>query len=219
MPDLKAVLFDLDGVLVDTHVMHYRSWQQLSDELGLIFNEKLGDEFRGMARDECMRVLYAEFNNLPVPDTAELLELTDRKNGYYHDVLLQAVPEDLILPGAVELLQNLQQEGITVIVASGSKNANMVIDQAEIRNYFDAIVDRHDVSKSKPDPEVFLVALERAGVTAEYAVGVEDAILGVDALRAARVKSIGVGDFVEDADLLIPAIADLTVDMMRELIK
>lgn len=218
MPELKAVLFDLDGVLVDTHIMHYRSWQRLADELGLTFNEELGEEFRGMARDKCLHVLYAKFNNLPAPDSDTLTSLTDRKNGYYHDVLLQAAPEDLILPGAVELLKALNDAGIKVIVASGSKNANMVIDQAQIREYIDDVVDRYAVEEPKPDPEVFHVALERAGTTADCAVGVEDAVLGIDALRAAGVKAVGVGGFVEDANLLVPTIADLTIDKMRSLI-
>jgi beta-phosphoglucomutase len=218
MSELKAVLFDLDGVLVDTHIMHYRSWQRLADELGLTFNEELGDEFRGMARDECLRVLYATFNNQPLPDEDTLKTLTDRKNGYYHEVLLQAVPEDLILPGAVELLKELNEAGIKVIVASGSKNANMVIDQAQIRDYIDDVVDRHDVDAPKPDPEVFLVAVQRAGTTVDCAVGVEDAVLGVDALRAAGIKAVGVGGFVEEADLLVPKIADLTIEMMSRLV-
>ena len=218
MAELKAALFDLDGVLVDSHSFHYQSWQRIADELGLHFNEKLGDTYRGMERSECLRFLFEEFNNRPVPDDDTVHQLTERKNKYYHEILSKATSDDLVLPGAVELLEALRAEGVINVVASGSKNAKTVIDIAGIGGYLDAVIDRFDVEVTKPDPSIFRVALERVNTPAENAVGVEDALLGIEALRGASVKAIGVGHYVDEADLLVDSVKDLTVDMMRELL-
>ena len=218
MSELKAVLFDLDGVLVDSHFLHYKSWQKLADELELNFDEKMGDAYRGMDRTKCMIKMYEDFNNLPAPDSEKLFELTERKNNYYLEILDKATPEDLVLPGAVELLKSLRNENIKVIVASGSKNAKQVVKHAGFGDLLDAIVDRHDIEKTKPDPEIFKLALKIAGVSEENAVGVEDALLGVDSIRSAGIKSIGVGHYADTADLHINEIKDLTIDMMRNLI-
>ncbi len=105
MAELKAVIFDLDGVLVDSHFLHYKSWQRLADELGLDFNEKMGDTYRGMERSECMRIMYEDFNGKTAPPMVKINELTDRKNVYYLELLDNATSDDLLLPGSVELLK------------------------------------------------------------------------------------------------------------------
>lgn len=215
MADLRAVLFDLDGVLVDSHRLHYLSWQELADDLGLRFDEQMGDRFRGMEREECVRVLYEEFNNRPVPSRQAVHELTERKNRIYQAMLSKAGPNELVLPGARELLDTLRNAKITVVVASGSKNAKSVLKRAEMCAQVDIVVDRYDVTHTKPDPAIFRVALERAGTTAEHAVGVEDATLGVQALHAVGVKAVGVGHYVEGADLHRASIADITLDDLR----
>ncbi len=218
MNELKAVIFDLDGVLVDSHYLHYKSWQWLADQLELDFDEEKGDAFRGMARPECLRVMYEEFNNRPAPDEKTILELTDRKNNYYNKILGESKPEDLILPGAVELLKNLKKENIKIIIASGSRNANTVIDQAQIREYLDSVIDRKDVKNTKPDPEIFQLALKKADTPAGNAVAVEDAILGIQAIKAAGMKAVGVGPYIDKADLIVPSVKELTVEKMRKLL-
>ncbi len=218
MAELKAVLFDLDGVLVDTHALHYQSWQRLADELGLIFDEEKGERFRGMGRPECLEVLFCEYNKKPYPSIERSQELTDTKNAYYGELLAKAMPEDLVLPGAIELLEKLREEEIIVVVASGSKNAVAVIERAQIGKYLDAIADGTDVEKVKPAPDVFLKGLERAGVLAENAVGIEDARLGIQALHAAGLKAVGVGNYVDFAELLVENVAAIRVDDLRALI-
>ncbi len=218
MSELKAVLFDLDGVLVDSHFLHYKSWQKLADELELNFDEKMGDAYRGMDRTKCMIKMFEDFNNLPAPGSSKIFELTERKNNYYLKILDKATPEDLVLPGAVQLLESLRKENIKAIVASGSKNAKQVVKHAGFGDLLDAIVDRHDVKITKPNPEIFNLALKVANVSAENAVGVEDALLGVDSIRGAGIKSIGVGHYANTADLHIDEIKDLTLDMMKKLL-
>ena len=218
MAELKAVIFDLDGVLVDSHFLHYKSWQRLADELGLNFDEKMGDTYRGMERSECMRIMFEEFNGKTAPSMDKINELTDKKNVYYLELLDNATADDLLLPGSIELLKSLRDENIGIVIASGSKNAKQVIKHAGFENMVDTIIDRFDVEKTKPDPAIFLEAIKATGFPAENSVGIEDALLGVEALRGAGLKSIGVGHYVDTADLHVEKIADLTIDMMRELL-
>ena len=218
MAELKAVIFDLDGVLVDSHFLHYKSWQRLADELGLDFNEKMGDTYRGMERSECMRIMYEDFNGKTAPPMNRINELTDKKNVYYLELLDNATSDDLLLPGSVELLKSLRRENIGIVIASGSKNAKQVIKHAGFENLVDTIIDRFDVVNTKPDPSIFLEAIKATNVPAENSVGIEDALLGVEALRAAGLKSIGVGHYVDTADLHVERIADLTIEMMRKLL-
>ena len=218
MPELKSVIFDLDGVLVDSHLLHYKSWLRLADELGLDFDEKMGDTFRGMERSECMRIMFEKFNGKTAPPMDKINELTGRKNAYYLELLDNATADDLLLEGSVELLKSLRSESIGIVIASGSKNAKQVIKHAGIENLIDAIIDRFDVENTKPDPSIFLEAIKAANVPAENSVGIEDALLGVEALRSAGLKSIGVGHYVDTADLHVKKIADLTIEMMRKLL-
>jgi len=218
MAELKAVIFDLDGVLVDSHFLHYKSWQRLADELGLNFDEKMGDTYRGMERSECMRIMFEEFNGKTAPPMVKINELTDKKNVYYLELLDKATADDLLLPGSVELLKSLRDKNIGIVIASGSKNAKQVIKHAGFENMVDTIIDRFDVEKTKPDPAIFLEAIKATGFPAENSVGIEDALLGVEALRGAGLKSIGVGHYVDTADLHVENIADLTIEMMKKLL-
>jgi len=218
MAELKAVIFDLDGLLFDSHFLHYKSWQRLADELGLNFDEKMGDTYRGMERSECMRIMYEEFNGQTAPPIDKINELTDKKNVYYLELLDNATADDLLLPGSVELLKSLRDEDIGIVIASGSKNAKQVIKHAGFKSLVDTIIDRFDVENTKPDPAIFLEAIKATGFPAENSVGIEDALLGVEALRGAGLKSIGVGHYVDTADLHVEKIADLTIEMMRKLL-
>ena len=219
MAELKTVIFDLDGVLVDSHFLHYKSWQRLADELSLDFDEKMGDTYRGMERSECMRIMFEEFNGKSAPPMDKINELTDKKNVYYLELLDNATADDLLLPGSVELLKSLRDENIGIVIASGSKNAKQVVKHAGLEYLVDTIIDRFDVERTKPDPSIFLEAIKATGFPAENSVGIEDALLGVEALRSAGLKSIGVGHYVDTADLHVEEIADLTIEMMRKLLE
>ncbi|MBO7542722.1 beta-phosphoglucomutase family hydrolase [bacterium] len=221
MSKLKAVLFDLDGVLVDSHYLHYKSWDMLAKDLSLNFTQKQGDDFRGMAREVCLERLLTVFNDRPMPSKEEVKELTDRKNRYYLDLLHNCDPDELRLPGAVKLLEDLNKAGIRSVVASGSKNAKDVIRCAKLGEYFYAVVDRMDITKTKPAPDIFLKAQEVSGAAPDEVVGIEDALLGLEALKAAGFKCVGVGAYVKgsDADLIRDSVADLTVADLRTLIE
>ncbi|MBR5624131.1 beta-phosphoglucomutase family hydrolase [bacterium] len=219
MSELKAVLFDLDGVLVDSHYLHYQSWKMLADDLGFSLTKEQGDDFRGMAREVCLNRLFTVFNGREAPDSATNKELTDRKNRYYLDLLHNCDPNQLRLPGAVDLLKSLEAAGIRSVVASGSKNAKDVIRCAKLEDYFYAVVDRMDIVKTKPAPDIFIRAQEVSGAASDEVVGIEDAELGIQALRAAGFKCVGVGSCVKEADLLKPSVADLTVADLKKLLE
>ena len=215
---LKAVLFDLDGVLVDSHYLHYKSWKMLAEYLKLELTQTQADAFRGMAREECMRVMFEEFNHQKAPNFSEINRLTTMKNDWYLDILNNAQQDELVLPGAIELLEELNKKGVRSLVASGSKNAKQVIECAKLSAYFYDVIDRHDIKNTKPDPEIFLLALKRSEANANEVVGVEDALLGIESLKAANLKSIGIGEYANTADLHLKNIQELNYELMCNLL-
>jgi beta-phosphoglucomutase len=213
----SAVIFDLDGVLTDTAELHYQSWQRIADELGLPFDRHANEALRGLSREESLERLLgprsAEFS----PQRKQ--EITARKNAEYLARVSSMTPADL-LPGARELLTAVRETGLGVAVASSSRNAGAVIDRLGIRALLDAVVDGNDAPRSKPDPQVFLLAAERLGVPPRRCAVVEDAASGVAAALAAGMKVVGIGprERVGAAHLVVAAIGELSVAMIRPLL-
>jgi kojibiose phosphorylase len=211
------VIFDLDGVLTDTAELHYQSWQRIADELGLPFDRHANEALRGLSREESLERLLgprsAEFS----PQRKQ--EITARKNAEYLARVSSMTPADL-LPGARELLTAVRETGLGVAVASSSRNAGAVIDRLGIRALLDAVVDGNDAPRSKPDPQVFLLAAERLGVPPRRCAVVEDAASGVAAALAAGMKVVGIGprERVGAAHLVVAAIGELSVAMIRPLL-
>ena len=185
-----AAIFDLDGVLTDTAELHYQSWQWIADELGLPFDRQANEVLRGLSREESLvRVLGARAGYFTDEQKREIAE---RKNADYCRRVARMTPADLF-PGARELLEELRARGVAVAVASSSRNARAVVDRLQIRPLLDALVDGNDAPRSKPDPQVFLLAAEHLGVPPARCVVVEDAASGVEAALAAGMKVIGLG--------------------------
>jgi beta-phosphoglucomutase len=140
-------------------------------------------------------------------------ELADRKNGYYLELIAHMTPADA-LPGAVELLRALRERGVPTAVASSSRNAKAVLDRLEIATLIDAVVDGHDIQRSKPDPQVFLMAAARLGVDPRRCAAVEDAASGVESALAAGMRVVGIGppERVGRAHRVVDSIAALTAD-------
>jgi beta-phosphoglucomutase len=212
-----AVIFDLDGVLTDTAELHYQSWQAIADELGVPFDRQANEALRGLSRRASLERLLGE-------RTADFIEqrkreITERKNTDYRRRVARMTPADL-LPGARELLEELRRRRIGVAVASSSRNAQAVIDRLGIGPLLDALVDGNDAPRSKPDPQVFLLAAERLGVPPRRCVVVEDAASGIEAAHAAGMKVVGIGaaERVAQADRVAGAIADLNGDMLETLL-
>jgi beta-phosphoglucomutase len=191
-PGLQAVLFDLDGVLVDTAEFHYRAWQQLADELSLPFDRHVNRNFRGVARMACLDLLLGEHARFFA--LQEKVILADRKNGYYLEQVMKLGPGD-VADGVRPLVHDLRDRGIRAGVVSASRNARLVLSLLALEDSFDVVVDGNDVTRGKPDPQGFQKAAALLRVDAERCVVVEDAEAGLRAAQAAGMRAVGVGKF------------------------
>jgi beta-phosphoglucomutase len=187
---IKAVLFDLDGVIVFTDRYHYLGWKRLADENGWAFDEEVNNGCRGVPRMESLEVILRH-NGVELPD-AEKEELASKKNAYYVE-LLSDINEADVYPGAVDFLKRLRSTGVKIALCSSSKNAPLVLESLGLEAYFDAVVTGADIQKAKPDPEIFLLGASRVGVEPGKCVVFEDAPSGVAGALAAGMKCVGVG--------------------------
>jgi len=185
----KAMIFDLDGVLVDSAICHYKAWKLIADEFGIAFDEKRGELTRGVSRLESLMIVL---NGYKVSDE-QIAELMQKKNDLYIKLVDEA-GEALLLPGVKEFLTELKNVGFKLAVASSSKNTPALLKQAGLdRGYFDAVADGNDIKNTKPDPEVFLLAAERIDILPCDSLVVEDALAGIEGAKAAKMGTFGVG--------------------------
>jgi beta-phosphoglucomutase len=214
---IKAVLFDLDGVLVSTDEYHYHSWKKLSDEEGFdFFDHQFNHKFRGVARMECVEILTKASGKHYT--TEQKQEFADRKNKYFVESLSELTTE-VLLPGALSALHELRKRGIKIAVASNSRNAVMIIKQVKIEHLLDSIVDGHQIENSKPDPEVFLLAAKNVGVSPAHCLVVEDAVAGIESAKRAGMKSLGIGtkERLPNANVVISNLSAISVDELLKL--
>ena len=214
---IKAVLFDLDGVLVSTDEYHYRSWLKLSKEEGFdFFDYEFNHQFRGVARMECVEILTKASGRSYTLEQKQ--EIADRKNRYFAESLASVTPDEL-LPGALAALRELKRRGVKIAVASNSRNAKPIIRQVGIDQYLDAVVDGHEIENSKPDPEVFLLAAKSIGVPPANCIVVEDAVAGLEAARRAGMKALGIGtrERLTNADMVVADLSAISIDDLLSL--
>ena len=186
---IKAVIFDLDGVIVSTDDCHYKAWKIMADEEGIYFDEKINNRLRGVSRMESLEIVL-ERAQRAYSDT-EKLEMAERKNNYYKELITKLTPAD-ILPGTMCNLEELKKNGIKIAIGSSSKNTPIILKQVGLDSYFDAISDGNNIKNSKPDPEVFVKAAEMLGIEAECCLVVEDADSGVEAGKKGGMKTLSV---------------------------
>lgn len=206
-----AVIFDLDGVITDTAEFHYLAWQAMADRSGHPFDRVANEALRGLSREESLRRVIAG-TTLSAEEFTDLLE---EKNAHYLRLLDRMGPED-VLPGARRVIDEVKRRGHAVAVGSSSKNAWSVLTRLGLADTFDAVADGTSAPAAKPDPGIFLAAASALGVPAGRCVVVEDAASGVDAARAAGMRSVGIGppERVGHADLRFDTTADVDVDAM-----
>lgn len=210
---IKACLFDLDGVIVDTAKYHYIAWKELANELGFDFTETDNERLKGVSRMASLDILL-EIGCITMSDEKKEA-LASRKNNRYVEYITQ-MNADEILPGAKEFLVALRQAGIKTALGSASKNAPIILERVGLTPYFDAIIDGNKTSKAKPDPEVFLKGAEALGVLATECVVFEDAEAGVEAALAGGMKCVGIGspEVLGKANLIIDGLHQMTVDRL-----
>lgn len=203
----KGVIFDLDGVIVDTAKYHYLGWKRLADELAVPFDETKNERLKGVSRRDSLILLLGR-----TPEEKDLQAWCDRKNGYYLEHIGKIDRREL-LPGALELIQALRKtQDWKLAIASASKNTKLILKRLDITSLFDAVVDGHDFERTKPDPEVFQKAAARLHLSPERLVVVEDAEAGVRAAKAAGMRTVGLGrrEVLGAADLVVPDLAHVT---------
>jgi len=213
---VKACIFDLDGVIVDTAVYHFKSWKRLADELGINFTLQDNERLKGVSRMSSLEIIL-EIGKTTKTE-AEKQELASRKNEWYTEMISKMTPAE-VLPGAEMFLQEVKNAGIKTVLGSGSKNAGTILGKTGITPFFDAIIDGNDVSKAKPDPEVFLKGAEAVHVLPADCVVFEDAIAGVEAALAGGMKAVGIGspEILSKANLVVPGLAEMNLEKLNAL--
>ncbi|MGM9564219.1 MAG: beta-phosphoglucomutase [Faecousia sp.] len=205
---MKGIIFDLDGVIVSTDEQHYLGWQALADRLGIPFSRAVNDRFRGVSRMACMDILE-ELGGKHYTQQ-EKAAYADWKNEYYRKLLRRLSPTDL--SGEVKAtLDALREGGLKLAIGSSSKNAGFILERLGLEGYFDAVADGTMISRSKPDPEVFLTAARLLDLTPGDCLVVEDAVAGVEAAHAGGMKAAAVGDAAEKncGDYILQRFSDL----------
>ncbi|WFR59732.1 beta-phosphoglucomutase [Anaerocolumna sp. AGMB13025] len=188
---IKGVIFDLDGVLVSTDEMHFKAWEKFAKELGIInFTKEDNKRQKGVSRMESLEVVLSKGSR--VYSEEEKQEFAERKNQYYIK-LLQSLKEDAILPGVINTLKMLKEKEILIGIGSVSKNTPLILDKTGLTPYIDKVSCGLDITRSKPDPQVFEVAAEKLGLLKEDCLVVEDSIAGIIAAKAAHMRTLGVG--------------------------
>lgn len=215
---IKGFLFDLDGVIVDTAKYHYLAWKRMADEINIPFTEEDNELLKGVSRMHSLEiVLSLDKRELSY---AEKLDLATKKNEWYVEYITKMAVDE-ILPGALDFLTEAKKKGINIALGSASKNARTILDRLEITAYFDAIVSGNEVSKAKPDPEVFLLGAKMLGLDAEECVVFEDAQAGVEAARNATMKCVGIGssEILGAADVVVDGLNAISVEEVLNLDK
>ncbi|MBQ7670346.1 MAG: beta-phosphoglucomutase [Clostridia bacterium] len=211
----KAIIFDLDGVIVDTAKFHFLAWKTLSDELGFFFDEKVNERLKGVSRMRSFEIIL-EVNGASDKFSPEEKEaFTKKKNELYISFVKTLKPEDM-LPGIREFVDRAKESGLKTAVASVSKNAPLVLKCLDAEEMFDYVADAAKITKSKPAPDIFLNCAESLGIAPENCIGIEDSQAGIEAIKAAGMFSIGINVDVTsvEPDLHLRSTAELDFDKM-----
>lgn len=190
----KGIIFDLDGVICHTDHYHYLAWKQLADKLGIYFDETINNRLRGVSRMDSLAIILERRTGSPLSEEEKVI-LANEKNEIYKELLKQMSTKDLSSE-VKETLEQLRAGGLLLAIGSSSRNARFILGQIGLGDYFDAISDGNNITKSKPHPEVFLMAAEYLKRKPEECLVVEDAKAGIDAAVAAGMDSAAIGDAI-----------------------
>ena len=213
-PAPKAVLFDLDGVIVSTANFHYLAWKKIADQEGIYFDRHINERLKGVSRRESLAIILERASR--TYSANEIEALMDKKNGLYVE-MLQSLTANDILPGIPAFLKELRQAGLKTAIVSASRNTNTILQLIGMKGCFDAVITGDDTKKSKPDPEGMLLASQQLGIAPESCVVIEDAVAGLQAALAAGMRCIGIGDktFLHHADYALPSTQYLNLEKVQ----
>ncbi|MDY2587357.1 beta-phosphoglucomutase [Winogradskyella aquimaris] len=215
---MRGFIFDLDGVIVDTAKYHYLAWKKLANDLGIDFTEEENEQLKGVSRVKSLEKIL-DWGNKTISEQS-FNELMAKKNDDYLSHISK-MDESEILPDVPRVLNLLKKKKQPISLGSASKNARTILERVSLKNQFDAIVDGNDVSKAKPDPEVFLIAAKRLNVKPENCIVFEDSVAGVEAANVANMISIGIGskDVLGHADYIFSDFTEISDEFIKSLIE
>ncbi|MDM5283243.1 beta-phosphoglucomutase [Peribacillus frigoritolerans] len=211
---IDAVVFDLDGVITDSAHYHFLAWRELARELGIGIDEVFNERLKGVSRMDSLELILQEGNQQNDFTLSQKETMAEKKNLHYCEFLNELTPQD-ILPGVLELITHIQFEGISIGLASVSRNASTVLKALQLEETFDYVVDAEKVKKSKPDPEIFLTACKQLDANPKRSIGIEDASAGIDSIKASGMFAVGVGKTLFKADYQVHATKELQWEMIK----
>lgn len=215
---MQAAVFDLDGVVTDTAKFHFQAWSKLAkEEFNLDLPASFETNLKGIRRTESLEAILKFGDLLDKYSKEEVQNLANKKNDYYVEAISKLTKED-ILPGISKLLTDLKANGVKLAVASASKNAPFILEKLGLAHVFDAVADPAKVKAGKPAPDIFLAGAKAVGVAPNQCVGVEDAVAGVSAIKAADMVAVAVGDKNElrQADCVVPTTRNFTYQLFSD---
>lgn len=214
----KGFIFDLDGVIVDTAKYHFLAWKKLAKSIGVDFTEIQNEQLKGVSRVRSLEKIL-EWGGVEVSED-KFMELMARKNNDYLSYVDQ-MTETEILPDVTNVLEYLKFNNQPIALGSASKNARVILEKVGLTDYFNVIVDGTNVSKAKPDPEVFLNAARLLEVAPEECVVFEDSVAGIQAANSANMVSIGIGDskVLQEADVVFNGFTEISADFIDNLLE
>ncbi|MGJ5642555.1 beta-phosphoglucomutase [Formosa sp. S-31] len=213
----KGFIFDLDGVIVDTAKYHFLAWKNLAKSLGFDFTEEQNEQLKGVSRVDSLKKILAWGNTSVSEDKFQ--ELMTLKNTEYLSYI-DKMDDSEILVDVPRVLDFLKAKDQGISLGSASKNARRILEKVQLLPKFDAIVDGNDVSKAKPNPEVFLIAAKAVNCKPEDCIVFEDSVAGVEAANLANMISIGIGskDVLHEADYIFKDFSEISEAFITELI-
>lgn len=214
----KGFIFDLDGVIVDTAKYHFLAWKNLANNMGVDFTEIQNEQLKGVSRVKSLEKIL-NWGNKSVSEE-EFMELMAIKNEEYLGYINKMTEEE-ILPDVPKILSFLQEENQGIALGSASKNARTILNKVKLFSVFEVIVDGNDVSKAKPNPEVFLIGAQKLGLDQHDCIVFEDSVAGIKAANNAGMISIGIGekDILHEADYVFKDFTEISTDFIKELIE
>lgn len=213
----KAFIFDLDGVIVDTAKYHFLAWKNLAESLDISFSEEENEHLKGVSRVKSLQKIL-EWGDKTISED-EFNRLMAEKNEEYL-AYVEKMTEDDILPGVIEILNYIKSNNYPTAIGSASKNARTILSKIGLLNFFEEIVDGNEVTKAKPDPEVFLKGCDLLGVEPKDAIVFEDSQAGIKAANTANMTSVGIGNttVLKDADFNFKNFTEMNKNTIETLI-
>lgn len=199
----KGLIFDLDGVLVDTAKYHYLAWKALAQRFGIHFTEGDNEKLKGVSRQASLEIIL-DIGGI-VMDASQKKECCDEKNEMYLSYI-RGLKKSEIFPGVHQFLEDARANGYKIALGSASQNARLILERLELTGLFDAVVDGNLISNAKPDPEVFIKGSTALGVVPTRCIVFEDSVAGLIAAHRGGMKAVGIGNEKLKAygDMVIP---------------